>query len=651
MAVLDLDLLSERESGRVEWKRGVADVNDVVKALVAFANDFQGLGGGYVVCGADETTDEHGFAAMQPTGLEPRRLKEVRASVLARCRDYVSPPLVPLVEELEAATPDRRLLVFVQPRTEHAHVFREGNTSGDYFIRDDMSTRVAKNGLLLQLLERKHALPAWDTRPNPEATIQDIDHLALKDALIRMGAWDPASRVEAALDPDATLSPMTSPLCFREPLTGVIRPRNFALLLFGRAPQRLIPSSMVVFSVYPGQDRSSDVAERLEIAGTAIHQAEVLVDRLNLQAMELMDKTDLQSPNLHKYPQRALKEAVVNALVHRNYEVRDHVRVTVFSDRVEIRSPGSLPSSLRLERFQSRNPGAHWRNPSLAWFFRGLQFAQAEGQGVPTIFRTMRDEGCPEPVFEVDPEHVLCTLPAHPRFALWEELRSIERLAVTGRPDEARARLNRLLAQDPFNAKAVELYCDVARLLRDPWPILAFVRERAQDLARFNQPALLALVEALQDLPRDKEVSTLTTLLLEEAARRRSGIIDLRRLVVGLLKERKTRRALDVLDEAEQEQPAWRTHPNVLQLRGRALAHLAREASMTARGQNVSPRLRRRAREESHDLAQSATRVLEEALLHGPDPVIRQLILDDLVEVRRAGGEVSTGKVRRDERG
>ena len=61
MSLIDLKDLAVRENERVEWKENVADINDVVKTVTALANDFSNLGGGYVVCGAREGQDEHGF--------------------------------------------------------------------------------------------------------------------------------------------------------------------------------------------------------------------------------------------------------------------------------------------------------------------------------------------------------------------------------------------------------------------------------------------------------------------------------------------------------------------------------------------------------------------------------------------------------------
>ena len=76
---VDLDELAHRESEQVKWKENVADVDDVVATLSAFANDLMNLGGGYVVCGAREARDEHGFPKLVRTGLTAARLKEIEA--------------------------------------------------------------------------------------------------------------------------------------------------------------------------------------------------------------------------------------------------------------------------------------------------------------------------------------------------------------------------------------------------------------------------------------------------------------------------------------------------------------------------------------------------------------------------------------------
>ncbi len=248
MPSIDLTELATRESEQVEWKENVADIDDVVEALCAFANDLANLGGGYVVCGAEEVKDEYGFPRMMRTGLTADRLKYVEGRVIARCRDRVSPPLTPLVTELQADTPDRRILVFIQPATAAAHTARRDKEGAKHFVRVGRSTIEARNGVLRDLLVRKGALQPWDRRPCAGATERDLDLLALRDTLNQIGVGTPDSRIEQFLSEDASLSPFVPSLCVREPLTNVLRPRNFAVLLFGRDVQRFIPGAFSLFS-------------------------------------------------------------------------------------------------------------------------------------------------------------------------------------------------------------------------------------------------------------------------------------------------------------------------------------------------------------------------------------------------------------------
>jgi ATP-dependent DNA helicase RecG len=409
---IDLHELARREREQVEWKETVADIDDVVRTLSAFANDLANLGGGYVVCGAAEARDPHGFPLLIRDGLTASRLRELEGKVLQRCRDLVFPAIVPMVEELPAIDPERRLLVFIQPATGSAHTVRQAGEAGRVWVRLSRETREARNGVLRDLLVRKGALAPWDRRICPGATVGDLDLLALRDALQRMNLYDDDLGVQPYLAPDAPLSALAPSLCAREPLTDVVRPRNFAILLFGRQPQRFIPGAVTLFSIYAGEDRSVPHAARHELVGTLIDQARRLAPLLDHQSFTVFDKTNLATPNGVTYPPRALQEAMGNVLAHRNYELDDPTRITVFDRRIEFVSPGSLPLGVSLEALRRGQAGARWRNQALAWVFNRLQLAQAEGQGIPTILRAMREAGCPPPRFEADEVRVVCVLSA-----------------------------------------------------------------------------------------------------------------------------------------------------------------------------------------------------------------------------------------------
>jgi predicted HTH transcriptional regulator len=233
-ATIDLKELAVRESEQVEWRKNVADEDDVVATICAFANDLANLGGGYVVCGAEETQDEHGFAKVEMVGLDAQTLKRVEGKVIKLCRDRVDPRIAPRVVELPHEDPARRIMVFVVPASPKAHVFRRRDDAGAYYVRVSRETIEARNRILREMLTRKGDIEPWDRQPCATAGVEDLDLLVLREALNRMGVFDKKEGVERYVSDTVKIDEFCPPLCAREPLTGTLRPRNFAMLLFGK---------------------------------------------------------------------------------------------------------------------------------------------------------------------------------------------------------------------------------------------------------------------------------------------------------------------------------------------------------------------------------------------------------------------------------
>ena len=411
--MIDLKELSKRESERVEWKENVADVADIVKTAVAFANDYSNLGGGYIVCGAKEIKDEHGFQKLLTVGLTSSRLKEIEGKMTNALRDNTFPSIVPIIEEIEVDA-EHRILVFIIASTGQLHSCRtDSRDSSITYVRVGRETRIAKNGILRELLVKKNLVEAWDKRMCANATIQDIDLISFRQYLQEMNLWDNRKTIEEYFSDTEKIADFIPALAAKEQLTDILRPRNFTMLIFGKDILKYFNDIYIIFSIYPGVDRSEPTAERHEITGNLIHQARKCIELLQSKAYTFFDKTSVK-PNRQKYPMRALQEALVNAIVHRDYEIRQPVRITVFTDRIEFYSPGGLPRAVDAKKLREGKATPFWRNQSLAYFFNKFQLAQAEGQGIPTIIRTMREEDCPEPVFEMGEENFICILPAQP---------------------------------------------------------------------------------------------------------------------------------------------------------------------------------------------------------------------------------------------
>ncbi|MDR0829279.1 MAG: putative DNA binding domain-containing protein [Prevotellaceae bacterium] len=418
---IDLKKLAARESEKVEWKENGDDkeiVKNIVKTISAFANDLANMGGGYVVCGAKEITDEFGFQKLRYTGLSAEKLKKIEGQVLQHCRDYVCPSIAPLVQIVDNPEDEAtKILVFIIHASAAAHTYRNGATV-NYYVRIGRATREARNGILSQLLTSKQAILPFDRRPNPNVNENDIDTFLFRDCINAMNLSRQVIRLEDYLSDTEQIAEFVPPLLVKKPLDGGLCLRNFALFLFGKKESisRYFPDIYTVVSIYNGVSRSEPTAERFMLNGSIIEQARRAIELLSIQANNtLFDKTS-KKPNQQKYPLRAIQEAVVNAIVHRDYEKYEPIRITVFRNRIEIMSPGTLHWGVDKEKFLAGKASPKWRNQSFAYLFNKLNLAQAEGQGLDTIFRTMQAEGCPDPLLEVSEDNIICILPASDRY-------------------------------------------------------------------------------------------------------------------------------------------------------------------------------------------------------------------------------------------
>ncbi|HET7510089.1 MAG TPA: ATP-binding protein, partial [Solirubrobacterales bacterium] len=385
--------------------------------------------------------------------------------------------------------------------------------------------------------------------------------------------------------------------------------------------------------------RSDPHAERHELAGNILEQARRLTELLDIQSYTAFDKNDPTSPNTVKYPKRALYEAMGNALAHRDYEITDPTRITVFSDRIEILSPGSLPLGVDPVAFREGRSGPKWRNQTLAWFFNRLQLAQAEGQGIPTIFRVMREEGCPPPILDTDEIRVLCILPAHPRHALLRDLRAAEQALALGELRKAQELVRLVLSKDPLNYRALQLFAEVQHALRDPAPVAELVKQHLDQMGSLPSTVLVQLAEALLvsegagGAERD-----LSRRLLASASRGRLEERELRRIAVAMLRDGAHSEALSLLQRQLQEHPEWQRNASLLQLRGDALLGQAKRCRKNAKKPDSLPATRQLAWREFHQYLERAERDLREALAMSVDPGLTDQIrrnLDYLLRLRR----------------
>ncbi len=385
---IDLDEIRIRESERVEWKLRAADPKDVVRSVVAIANDLHNLGGGYIVCGAEEAENAHGFQRLVAQGLTAQEIKRIQDKAVGALRSQVSPPLAVRTVEIPVSDPERRILVIVVAQSPQAHQFEK-----EYWIRSGRQTQSARNGVLLELNRQKRAGASVDLRPVPGATVDDLDLLAVRDWLTRAGLWD--GEIAGWLSPGRPAGPMAPSMMVED--AGVVRPRLATMLCFGRMDSPTFQHPGTVMARFDGLERSANVAERTQFGGTLLFQCADVLRALQTELYVRIDKR-LPLPNSTRYPTSAIQEALVNAYIHGDPRTNTPIHVDVFPDRIEITSIGAPPSGVTLD--QATNiPLSNLRYRGLACFFLGVRLAQTLGTGVKRMREALlgRDPHKPEP--------------------------------------------------------------------------------------------------------------------------------------------------------------------------------------------------------------------------------------------------------------
>lgn len=174
-------------------------------------------------------------------------------------------------------------------------------------------------------------------------------------------------------------------------------------------PQGVFPQYGITAVVVPGYD-IGDVGEDMErfmdnkrIGGTIAEMVEEAVAfcKRNMKVKTIIDADTGKRKDKTEYPLNAVREAVLNALIHRDYSVHTEgtpVQIDFFKDRMEIHSPGNLYGRMTVEQLGVARPDL--RNPALAVMAESLTEAENRYSGIPTIRRAMAEAGLPKPVFE-----------------------------------------------------------------------------------------------------------------------------------------------------------------------------------------------------------------------------------------------------------
>lgn len=177
------------------------------------------------------------------------------------------------------------------------------------------------------------------------------------------------------------------------------------LLLLGKNPRFFMPGAYVQYLELPGNSLTEIPVDQAEVAGDLQSVLKELLGRLRLLIKTTMVQLNpLQEKLVHNYPEGAIRELLMNAVMHRNYNSNAPLRFYVFADHIEIQNPGGLYGEATLSNFPTRNS---YRNPVIAEALKSLGFVNRFGYGVQRAQALLAENGNPPAAFEFDEHSVL----------------------------------------------------------------------------------------------------------------------------------------------------------------------------------------------------------------------------------------------------
>lgn len=391
----NLNNLDEHE--RIEAKRASEVGKSLLETVCAFANE-PGLGGGWMLLGV--VREEMAlFPAYEVEGIaNPDKLA---ADLASQCREMFNVPLRVDIgtEQIQnkvvlsvfvPESPPQDKPVFFKSQGLPKGAFRRIGSTDQRCTDDDMA-----------VLYQSRQLDTFDAGIVADATLDDFSPEAIADYRQSRATVTPDAE-ELRWSENELLQSLG---CIRRDDRGAWKPTVAGMIIFGSqlALRRCFPMMRVDYIRVPGRewvpdpDRRFDTIELRDPLFRLIRRAQAAILD-DLPKSFGLNEGELQRQDKPVIPQRVIREALVNALMHRSYRSHSPVQIIRYANRLEIRNPGfSLKSPDHLGE-----PGSQLRNPKIAAVLHETRFAETKGSGIRVMREAMEQAGLTPPLFESD---------------------------------------------------------------------------------------------------------------------------------------------------------------------------------------------------------------------------------------------------------
>jgi len=366
------------EDLHTEFKESFTDNKDIAKSIVCFAN----TDGGKIIVGVSKKGEIVGVENIDEL---LRRIDDVAYN---RCE----PPVTVLQETLTIK--NKTILIINVPKGDQ-RPYR--TASGPHYIRSANRCRQASRQDLLRLFQATESI-YYDEVEIASASIKDID-------------MDYAKRfLEKYYDFKVEGKDLIRLLINIKALSKNEKPTLSGILFFGENPQFYVPTSSIIAAYIDGNDLSIPPSDRKEFEGKVPQVIENCMRFLKIYVKEKHIIKGIEPENYPEIEDFALREALVNAVAHRDYTISAPVRIFIFSNRIEFHTPGKLPNTVTVENIKIG--AAHvLRNPTIYILLNKMGLVTHTGTGIKRIIESVKKTVGKEVKLEVTDSEFVLTIP------------------------------------------------------------------------------------------------------------------------------------------------------------------------------------------------------------------------------------------------
>lgn len=373
-------IIATDESFRIELTTSKGDMDKFQEAICAFANDMPSSGKkGYLILGVDD----HGkISGMKVDDALMKRISGIRS-------DGNILPLPVMTTEKIVTDEGDVLVVEVTPSFDTPVRYR-----GRTFIRIGPRRDIASAEEERILAERCAAsLPTFDTRPCREATIDDID----TDSIVR-DYMPKAIDAEVLADDHRPLKEQLASLHLFNIKYDC--PTYAALIMFGKNPRYYMLGNYIQYVRYRGNDNGGEILNERRFEGClykVLPQLENFI-RDGIVTRRPVPVSILREKDVQNYPYKVLRELMMNAVMHRDYQANMPTRLYQYDHHIEIMNPGGLYGQARPENFPHVND---YRNSVVAEMMKNMNYVNMFNHGVNEVQDLLKQNQSPAAEFNI----------------------------------------------------------------------------------------------------------------------------------------------------------------------------------------------------------------------------------------------------------